>query len=627
MTPIEPLNRFAADFKARVNNLFMTALSLFITEANALETNVVARHTNIIDRHSDIIIKQGLVDDALANATGQAGIATAAAATAVSAPGTSATSTTANTLALGPMTFSIQTGKSLCKGLWLSICDTASPTDNSMDAQISAYNGTTGQLDVYVYAYKGGGTRNNWSIAVGGAPAVKDFGQNLSTTTGLVYGYFGGIVRNDNLTVSVVGGTLTLSANATNYIECSSAGVVSKNTVAFSSGSYPIAKIVTGATGITSIQDARASALVAPTSVANTVQIGSVIPLSQTANLVTLNGCDYLKTGVLASAGSYPAAPLQNSFSDTTKIIPSGNWGAVAAGGGIAVTIQNGSATGQISYDNGNSWAPITLPSTSYLAITYGAGLFVAVGSSVCATSPDGVNWAPRTIAAQAWQSVIHDGTNFVAVSSGPSTVGTYSVDGFTWSPSTMPSSQNWASLCFGGGLILATPNANVSNVCASSADHGQTWTARTLPQSYNQYAKNCAYGAGLFVVNARDNGGGSTSNTFTSPDCITWTPRNLGVSVSETKTLTFAGGMFLLTRAGTTSCYTSPDGITWTPKTAAVTHSTIATCVANGGRVIGVQGSGAVVDVYTMAYGRGYHIALFADSQNQGLPLYMRMS
>lgn len=359
----------------------------------------------------------------------------------------------------------------------------------------------------------------------------------------------------------------------------------------------------------------------------NIIEIGSVIPMSQTANLVTLNGSDYLKTGVLAASGSYTSAPLQNVFSDTTKSITSGNWAAVASGGGITVAISNTSATSQISYDNGYTWSPITVPNAGYNAICYGNGQFVAVGNSVCATSTDGVNWTAQTIAALDWRAIIYDGTNYVAIANS-TTVGTYSANGTSWSASALPSSLSWASLCFGNGLILATHSGTVSSACASSADHGVTWSSRTLSIAYNNYVGNCAFGNGVFVVNQRDNGGGSTSNISTSADCVTWATKNLGVTFSETKTLTFAGGLFMLTKATTKTCYTSPDGITWTTRTGVATHAATAVCVANGGRVIGVQGGSTTgIDIFNVAYGRGYHIALFADQQNQGLPFYMRMN
>ncbi|MFZ2998726.1 MAG: hypothetical protein WA071_00110 [Undibacterium umbellatum] len=362
--------------------------------------------------------------------------------------------------------------------------------------------------------------------------------------------------------------------------------------------------------------------------IVNPVAIGSLIAMSQTANLVTQNGYDYLRTGVLASSASYPSAPLQNVFSDTTRSITSSNFSGVASGNGITVAVVSGSATGQISYDNGNTWSPVTLPSANgYLAITFGASLFVAVGIGVCATSVDGINWFARTIAAQNWTAVLYDGVNYVAVSSS-SSVGTYSANGIAWFASAMPSSQAWGALSSGNGLILATLNAGSSNVAASSADHGQTWTLRVLPKSFTFESQNSAFGTGVFVVLTIDPAFSDTNCVFTTADCVTWNVRNYGVIANQTKTMTSAGGMFIGTRGGSTTCYTSTDaGVTWVPKTMTVAHNTKYTCVANGGRVIGLSNGSTTVDIFTMAYGRGYHIALFADQQNQSIPLYMRMS
>ncbi len=78
-----------------------------------------------------------------------------------------------------------------------------------------------------------------------------DFGNNSATTTGLTYGYTGGNIRSGTTVTTVSAGTLTLSASATNYVEVSSAGVVSKNTVGFTAGSYPMATVTTDGSGIT----------------------------------------------------------------------------------------------------------------------------------------------------------------------------------------------------------------------------------------------------------------------------------------------------------------------------------------------------------------------------------------
>ena len=79
------------------------------------------------------------------------------------------------------------------------------------------------------------------------------FAQDADTTTGLTFGYRAGRLYNGKAIVDVVAGTVALSASTTNYVECSRAGVVSKNTVGFTSGAIPLYTIVTGATTITTV--------------------------------------------------------------------------------------------------------------------------------------------------------------------------------------------------------------------------------------------------------------------------------------------------------------------------------------------------------------------------------------
>lgn len=366
--------------------------------------------------------------------------------------------------------------------------------------------------------------------------------------------------------------------------------------------------------------------------IVNPIAIGSLIAMSQTANLVTQNGNDYLKTGVLAASGSYPSAPLQDVFTDSTKTISAGSWSGIAYGGGIVVVVSINSATGQISYDFGKTWSSITLPSAGYQAIAFGNGLFVAIGASVCATSADGVNWVNRnaSIPAETFTTIHHDGTNFIAIAgaSGTQRVGIYSANGTSWFTSTLPSAQVWGALTSGNGLVLATLNSGNSNVCASSTDHGATWTARTLPKTFKLEPQNSAFGLGTFVVLASDPFFSDTSCVFTSTDCVTWASRNYGISANHIKRLSFVGGIFIGTRDGNADCRISKDGgVTWSAKTQSVTHLASLTTVVNGGQMVGVTNGSTVVDIYTMAYGRGYHVALFADPQNQAIPLYMRMS
>lgn len=76
------------------------------------------------------------------------------------------------------------------------------------------------------------------------------FGKNQPTTSGLIWGYYGTDAWPINgVPSSIAAGTVTLTANTTNYVEVSAAGVVSKATTR-SADKAPLYKIVTGASGV-----------------------------------------------------------------------------------------------------------------------------------------------------------------------------------------------------------------------------------------------------------------------------------------------------------------------------------------------------------------------------------------
>ena len=78
---------------------------------------------------------------------------------------------------------------------------------------------------------------------------AETFDENTSATTGLTWGYKGGLFRLDAVVTTVVAGTIGLTDDATNYVEIDpSDGNVKKNTTAFTSGRIPI-RIVTTVSG------------------------------------------------------------------------------------------------------------------------------------------------------------------------------------------------------------------------------------------------------------------------------------------------------------------------------------------------------------------------------------------
>lgn len=77
------------------------------------------------------------------------------------------------------------------------------------------------------------------------------------THSGLDFAYGVGIARADNAVARVAAGTVALTDDATNYIETTTAGVVSANTTGFTVGSIPLFTVTTSGGAITAVQDDR----------------------------------------------------------------------------------------------------------------------------------------------------------------------------------------------------------------------------------------------------------------------------------------------------------------------------------------------------------------------------------
>ncbi len=94
------------------------------------------------------------------------------------------------------------------------------------------------------------------------ASPATTFGRRASTTTGLVWGYYGGKVPVSGVVTTIANSTINLTASASNYIEAHpDTGAVSKNTTGFTPGFMPLYTVVTGASSVTSYTDQRTLAL------------------------------------------------------------------------------------------------------------------------------------------------------------------------------------------------------------------------------------------------------------------------------------------------------------------------------------------------------------------------------
>lgn len=83
------------------------------------------------------------------------------------------------------------------------------------------------------------------------------FGHRPVGTTGLTFGFYGGILNVDGTLTIIADATVALTASTTNFVEATRAGVVSTNAVGFSADRWPLFTIVTGVSTITTTTDNR----------------------------------------------------------------------------------------------------------------------------------------------------------------------------------------------------------------------------------------------------------------------------------------------------------------------------------------------------------------------------------
>ena len=190
--------------------------------------------------------------------------------------------------------------------------------------------------------------------------ALGAFGNDVATTSGITYGYSAGTVYSNGSLVSISGGTITLTASATNYVQRTAHGVVSANTSGFMTGLIPMATVVTGTTSITSITDDRPNAYNLESR--SVVQVGA--PTSVSVTTATTGG-------TLAASTTY-----------TYRVSAVYPYGESVAGAEVSVTTGSGTATNTSTVN----W---TLPAGATEAKIYGrtAGAELLMATVAAGTS------------------------------------------------------------------------------------------------------------------------------------------------------------------------------------------------------------------------------------------------
>jgi hypothetical protein len=263
----------------------------------------------------------------------------------------------------------------------------------------------------------------------------------------------------------------------------------------------------------------------------------------------------------------------------------------------------------------GTTWTLRNLDNPLY-AVTYGNGLFVAVGDrGAILTSPDGVNWTRQTSGTSDWLKGVAYGNGLFVAVGGRGAILT-SPDGVTWTAQTSGTGNSLSGVAYGDGTFVAV---GVGGTILTSPD-GVTWTQRASGTS--NWLEGVTYGDGLFVVV------GLGGAILTSPDGVTWTAQTSGTG-NGLLGVTYGDGLFVAVGWNGT-ILTSPDGVSWTQRTSGtrnslsgVTHGDgLFVAVGSGGAILtspdGVtwtaQASGTSNPLLGVTYGNGRFVAVGYD-------------
>ena len=291
---------------------------------------------------------------------------------------------------------------------------------------------------------------------------------------------------------------------------------------------------------------------------------------------------------ILTSPNGVTWTTRSSGITDNLSGIAYGNGSFVAVGG-----FSNIGPSGSIlTSPDGVTWTTRSSGSSNNLfGVAYGNGTFVAVGYTAvnpscstgqCATiltSSDGAAWSVRFSdtsgqsgtppAGSSFRGVTYGNGIFVAVgyavgSSGNLTGAIFtSSDGITWTARFFGSPINFLlGVTYGDGTFVVAGEHGI----LTSPD-GITWTSRLSDNSIGLYG--VTYGNGIFV--AVGGSGNGTTNVMTSPDGITWTSRSSGSDLLSG--VAYGNGAFVALVGAYTGTFppptmlTSHDGITWTAR------------------------------------------------------------
>lgn len=325
------------------------------------------------------------------------------------------------------------------------------------------------------------------------------FGRAAPTTTGLTWGYYGGVIFGN----VIADGTLTLTASTTNYVVASKVtGVVSVSTTTtnWNSASYAqLYQVVTGTSTITSFTDYRQAyggfiggTLLNPLNEAPQVTLASAATVNigaAGANTVNISGTTTITAFDTIAAGATRrlifAGALTLTYNATSLILPTAS-SITTAAGDIAEFLSLGSGNWQcISYVRASGNALLGSPFTGgTLTAALNEAPSVAIASSatpaIGAAAGNTINLTGTTavtgfdtIAAGAFRRVIfggvltltHNATSLILPTAANITTAADDVAEFV-----SLGSGNWKCTSYSRKSGIAMADRNVVNALTNSA-------------------------------------------------------------------------------------------------------------------------------------------------------------
>jgi len=233
-------------------------------------------------------------------------------------------------------------------------------------------------------------------------------------------------------------------------------------------------------------------------------------------------------------------------------------------------------------------WLLRPAPSQNSIGITYGRGMFVAVGyGGTILTSTTGVVWTNQVSGTdRRLDDVTFANGIFVAVGGGDlNPIILTSPDGIAWTQRSANSAYPLTSVAYGNGTFVAV---GVAGTAMTSVD-GLSWVAGPGMLSTRH---KIAYGNGTFVAVGYDPGFGSPIGIEVSTNGVTWSQGGTSSS-TELYGVAFAGGFVAVGSAGT--ILTSPDGGIWTQQHSGTSKSLFGISYGNGS-FVAVGNSGTIL-------------------------------